>query len=109
MNRAFIGLLPVDPHRLYVYWEVVRPPSSRLRLASVCGSQTVPEVAPRGGCYFHSLEPRRTYVFELLSGGHVVARSNTVELPPGVEEAAAPTGADEPLLPSSAPSSRRLR
>ena len=101
MNRPFVGLLPVDPHRVYVYWDVPLPARGRLGLVSVCGTQRVHEVPARGGRYFHSLESRRVYVFELRCEGQVVARSNTVELPPDA-------AAGEEAPPNPAPSSRRL-
>ncbi len=101
MNRPFVGLLPVDPHRVYVYWDVPSPARGRLGLVSVCGTQQVPEVAARGGHYFHSLESRRIYIFELRCEGRVVARSNTVELPPDSETR-------EQLPPEPAPSSHNL-
>jgi hypothetical protein len=98
MNRPFVGLLPVDPHRVYVYWDMPLPARGRLGLVSVCGTQRVPEVAACGGHYFHSLESRRVYVFELRCDGQVVARSNTVELPP---DAAAREEAPADPAPSS--------
>ncbi len=100
MNRSIVGLLPVDPHRLYAYWDAPLPAGGRLHLLSVCRSLSVPNLPARGGFYFDRLEPLRAYAFELWCGDCLVARSNLIELPPDSEA---------PSEPAQAPSSHRPR
>ncbi|MBI3471587.1 MAG: hypothetical protein HY013_09540 [Candidatus Solibacter usitatus] len=71
MKKPLIGLLALDPHRLYVYWEL--------------------DEGFTGGRYIEDLQPGGVYQVELRRNGETVARSNAVTLPP--DSAPAPEAA----------------
>lgn len=84
-----VGLLAVDPRRLYLYWEL--PESHGLTLNLVSGSRCVrsrQHLDRSGGLYLTDLEPEHAYRAEFLRNQTVVASSNEAVLPP--ESAAEP-------------------
>jgi hypothetical protein len=96
MTQTIVGVLAIDPHRLHVYWEAPRSLRGRIRMVT-CPPVGRPEEIPRAGSrYFENLPPDRTYHVELHCNGQMLARSNTVVLPPESPPAvdAPPTSCD---------------
>lgn len=78
MKQTIVGLLPVDPHRLHVYWDA---PYRKNVLLSIEAAE--PEVvATSGSRYIGNLEANRSYQAALYAGDQLLAKSNVVTLPP---------------------------
>ena len=79
-----IGLLAVDPHRLFLYWET--PDINGLTMSLFKGSGRISvsqDVKAAGSQYLAGLEPGSTYRVELRRARHLVARSSDITLPRG--------------------------
>ncbi|MFN0172469.1 MAG: hypothetical protein ACKV22_39200 [Bryobacteraceae bacterium] len=84
-----IGLLAVDPHRLFLYWEL--PGGNGLTMSLFNGSgriSTSRNVGSAGTTYLSGLEAGDTYRVEIRRARHLVARSNEIALPPVAGRAA---------------------
>lgn len=103
------GLLALDPHRLYIYWDVSGLDGLTLTLqcGGGAGSQPPRAVQSRGSLYLEDLPANRHYQAEFTLQGELVLRTNPIELPPDHEFTPAPQPEPEPPeldleLPSSA-------
>jgi hypothetical protein len=102
------GLLAVDPHRLYLYWDVSGLDGLTLTLVGGGGGWEKPRaVEPTGGLYMTGLDPDCSYQAQFLQDGEVVLQSNAILLPPDREHSEsdlpdAIAGSMEEDLPSSA-------
>ncbi len=95
-----IGLLAVDPHRLFLYWET--PDINGLTMSLFKGSARISvsqEVKAAGSLYLAGLEPGNTYRVELRRARHLVARSSDITLP----RAASGRTAGSALAPAGLP------
>ena len=78
-----MGLLVLDPHRLFAYWETRRRSPISLKLSRNDGTCVMErEFGPSGSCYVAGLEATGSYRAELRSKGETLAESATVTLPP---------------------------
>lgn len=84
-----IGLLAVDPNRLFLYWEL--PGGNGLTMSLFKGSGRISisrNVGASGTTYLSGLEAGDTYLVEIRRARHLVARSNETALPPAEGRAA---------------------
>ena len=79
------GLLAVDPHRLFLYWDVCGLDGLTMTLHGGGACCEPRKVAAAGGLYMSGLAPDRPYRAEFAAGGHVVLQSNEIVLPPDRE------------------------
>lgn len=98
-----VGLLAVDPHRLYLYWELPGSHGCTMTLWSGGRGVAAQECLPSaGGVYVERLEAGRIYQAEFTRRARVVARSNEAALPPdGAPAALPPPALPAKVLPSS--------
>jgi len=105
--RDEIGALARDPHTVFLHWRVAADAPDRMDVrwllrARDVGDGTVREVDvdPRAGNYYMSVEPGRTYEFELAvqgrEGVRVICRTGRVQIPPDRPTLARGVGAFAP-------------
>jgi len=105
--RDEIGALARDPHTVFLHWRLAADGADRrgarwLLRARDVGDGTVREVDvdPRAGSYYMSVEPGRTYEFELgvqgREGVRVICRTGRVRIPPDRPAPAQGVGAFAP-------------
>lgn len=77
MKQIIVGLLPVDPHRLHVYWDA--PRRKNVFLLIEADLELVPSSGSR---YIGNLQANQSYQAALYAGSDLLMRSNVVTLPP---------------------------
>ena len=78
-----VGLLAVDPHRLYLYWELPGNKGVSMRLLTgVNCVRSSRRLTRSGGLYLTGLEPNRVYRAEFHQNHRHIASSNEASLPP---------------------------
>ena len=98
MLRPIVGLLPLEPRSLHLYWDAPGYAATALSIHARPGV-VLSGLESSGSRYLDHLAPEATYRAELRCGGQVIARSEPVALPrSGAEPAAA-------VVPPVAPAS----